>query len=97
MQTAPFSIIFAILSVMDPLCQEKIFKEKQMFTLFKIKENFPIGFDDFLDEENEKKNLFKAYCIIDSEVLVISRENLNEIIYKEIEVRKVEKNYVIKN
>ena len=76
--------------------EEKIFKEKQMFTLFKIKENFPIGFDDFLDEENEKKNLFKAYCIIDSEVLVISRENLNEIIYKEIEVRKVEKNYVIK-
>ena len=75
---------------------EKIFKEKQMFTLFKIKENFPIGFDDFLDEENETKNLFKAYCIMDSEVFIISRENLNEIIYKEIEVRKVERNYANK-
>ena len=75
---------------------EKIFKEKQMFTLFKIKENFPIGFDDFLDEENDKKNLFKAYCIMDSEVFTISRENLNEIIYKENEVRKVERNYANK-
>ena len=75
---------------------EKIFKEKQMFTLFKIKENFPIGFDDFLDEENNKKNLFKAYCIMDSEVFTISRENLNEIIYKENEVRKVERNYANK-
>ena len=75
---------------------ENFFKEKKLFTLFKIKENFPIGFDDFIDKENENKILFNAYCLMDSEVFKISRENFNEIIYKENEVRKMKNAYVIR-
>ena len=75
---------------------ENIFKQKQKFTLFKIKENFPIGLDDFLDEENDNKILFNAYCLMNSEVFIITRENFDEILYRENEVRKIEKNYVIK-
>ena len=75
---------------------ENIFTEKQLFTLFKIKENFPIGFDDFLDQENENKILFNAYCLMESEVFKITRENFNEIIYKENEVRKMKNNYIMK-
>ena len=75
---------------------ENFFQEKQLFTLFKVKENFPIGFDDFIDKENENKILFNAYCLMDSEVFKISRENFNEIIYKENEVRKMKNIYVVK-
>ena len=75
---------------------ENIFKEKHFLTLFKIKENFPIGFDDFLDKENGNKILFKAFCVMDSEVFKISRENFNEILLKESEVRKMKRNYVNK-
>ena len=75
---------------------ENIFKEKHLFTILKIKENFPIGFDDFLDKENGNKILFKAFCIMDSEVFKISRENFNEILLKENEVRKMKIDYVIK-
>ena len=75
---------------------ENIFKQKHKFTLFKIKENFPIGLEDFLDEENDNKILFNAHCIMDSEVFIITRENFDEILYRENEVKKIEKNYVIK-
>ena len=75
---------------------ENVFKEKKIFTLFKITENFPIGFEDFIDTENENKILFNAFCILDSEVFVISRENFNEIVYRENEVRKMKNNYIIK-
>ena len=75
---------------------ENIFRQKHKFTIFKIKENFPIGLNDFLDEENDFKILFNAYCIMDSEVFMISKENFDEILFRENEVRKIEKNYVIK-
>ena len=75
---------------------ENIFRQKHKFTIFKIKENFPIGLNDFLDEENDFKILFNAYCIMDSEVFMISKENFGEILFRENEVRKIEKNYVIK-
>ena len=75
---------------------ENIFRQKHKFTIFKIKENFPIGLNDFLDEENDFKILFNAYCIMDSEVFLISKENFDEILFRENEVRKIEKNYVIK-
>ena len=75
---------------------ENIFKEKQLFNLFKIKENFPIGFEDFIDEENDNKILFNAFCVMDSEVLSISRQKFNQILYKENEVRKTKHNYVMK-
>ena len=76
--------------------EENIFKEKKKFNIFKIKENFPIGFEDFIDTENYNKILFNAYCVMDSEVFIISRENFNEITYKENEVRKMKNSYVIK-
>ena len=75
---------------------ENIFRQKHKFTIFKIKENFPIGLNDFLDEENDFKILFNAYCIMDSEVFMISKENFDEILFRENEVRKIEKNYVVK-
>ena len=75
---------------------ENIFKEKHLFNLFKIKENFPIGFEDFIDEENDNKILFNAFCVMDSEVLSISRQKFNQILYKENEVRKTKHNYVMK-
>ena len=73
---------------------EKIFTEKQKFTLFKIKENFPVGLDDYIDIENNNIVLFNAFCIMNSEVLRISRENFNLIINRENEVRKVKNNYI---
>ena len=75
---------------------ENIFKEKHLFNLFKIKENFPIGFEDFIDEENDNKILFNAFCVMDSEILSISRQKFNQILYKENEVRKTKHNYVMK-
>ena len=75
---------------------DNIFKQKHKFTLFKIKENFPIGLEDFLDEENDNKILFNAHCIMDSEVFIITREHFDEILYRENEVKKIEKSYVIK-
>ena len=75
---------------------DKFFSEYKNFSLFKINENFPIGMDDFLDEENENKQLFSVYCNMDSEVLAIKKENLNEISYREREVYRVKEKYIIK-
>ena len=75
---------------------EKFFSENKIFALFKVNENFPIGMEDFLDEENDFKQLFKVYCNMDSEVLRINKDDLNEISYREREVYKAKDKYLIK-
>ena len=76
--------------------EEKLFSENKNFALFKINENFPIGMEDFIDEENESKQLFNVYCNMDSEVLRINKEDLNEISYREREVYKTKEKYIVK-
>ena len=73
---------------------EEIFKKYQKFPLFKINENFPIGLDDYLDEENEYRELFNVYCNMDSEVLAIKKENFDYITYREREINKIKDKYL---
>ena len=75
---------------------DKFFTESKNFSLFKINENFPIGLEDFLDEEDENKHLFNVYCNMDSEVLSIKKEHLEEITYREREVYRVKEKYIVK-
>ena len=75
---------------------EKFFSENKNFALFKINENFPLGMEDFIDEENECKQLFNVYCNMDSEVLRINKDDLNEISYREREVYRTKDKYIIK-
>ena len=75
---------------------EKFFSEYKNFALFKVNENFPIGMEDFIDEENEYKQLFNIYCNMDSEVLRINKKDLNEISFREREVYKIKEKYIIK-
>ena len=76
--------------------EEKFFSENKNFALFKINENFPLGMEDFIDEENECKQLFNVYCNMDSEVLRINKDDLNEISYREREVYRTKDKYIIK-
>jgi hypothetical protein len=76
--------------------EEKFFEEFKNFALFKVNENFPIGLEDFLDEENNNKELFNAFCNMDSEILGIKKENLNEITYREREIYRIKEKYIIK-
>ena len=73
-----------------------IFEKNNNFALLKINENFPIGLEDFLDEENEYCQLFNVYCNMDSEVLAIKNDHLNEIVYREIDVFKIKEKYITK-
>ena len=76
--------------------EDKFFEEIKNFAIFKINENFPIGMEDFLDEENDNKELFNAICNLDSEILGIKKENLNEITYREREIYKIKEKYIVK-
>ena len=75
---------------------KKFFEEFKNFALFKVNENFPIGLEDFLDEENNNKKLFNAICNMDSEILGIKKDNLNEITYREREIYRIKEKYIIK-
>ena len=75
---------------------DNFFVENKNFSLFKVNENFPIGLEDFLDEENGYKQLFNAYCNMDSEVLAIKKDNLTEITYREKTVYRTLEKYIIK-
>ena len=73
-----------------------IFLENKCFDLFRINENFPIGLEDYLDEENDNKELFNVFCNMDSEVLAIKKEDFDFIIYKESQIKKVKEKYLLK-
>ena len=73
-----------------------IFEKNNIFSLLKVNENFPIGLEDFLDEENDNKQLFSVHCNMDSEVLAIKKEDLKEIAYRERDVFKIKEKYIIK-
>jgi len=75
---------------------DNFLKEIKKLPIFKINENFPIGLDDFLDEENENKHLFNVCCNIESETLEISKQNFEFIIYRENEVKKIKSKYISK-
>ena len=72
------------------------FEKNSNFALLKINENFPIGLEDFIDEENENRQLFNVICNMNSEVLIIKNEDLNDIAYREKDVYKSKEKYIIK-